>query len=81
MARLHKIPSFTGTRDGICIYHMKGSFFVWTASSLTAERLKNDPAFAETRRNGVILSKAAKISAGVYKKINEKNKTGKCTGY
>lgn len=75
MARLHKIPPFTGTRDGICIYHMRGSFFVRTASSLTAERVKKDPAFAETRRNSGIMSKASKLSSAVYKKINGKSKS------
>ena len=75
MARLHKIPPFTGTHDGICIYHMRGSFFVRTASSLTAERVKKDPAFAETRRNSSLMSRAAKISSAVHKEIRGKKKT------
>ena len=75
MARLHNFPRFTGTRDGICIYYMRGSFFVPAASSLTAERVKKDPAFAETRRNSSLMSRAAKISSAIHKEIRGKKKT------
>ena len=74
MARLNRIPPFTGTKDGICIYFMRGEFFVRTASSLTAGRVKTDPAFAETRRYSDILAKASKISSVVYRRLSGKHK-------
>ena len=74
MARLHNIPPFTGTREGICIYFMRGRFFVRTASSLTGDRVKKDPAFSETRKNSGLMGRASKIGSQVYNRIPGKRK-------
>jgi len=69
MARYIGTPLFTGSIDGICIYHMWNRYFVRTKSSLTGERVKKDPAFRRTRQKAAMLSRASAIASGIYRAL------------
>jgi len=66
MARLLTPPSFYGTKYGLCTYHMYDNDYVRTASSLTAERVKEDPAFKNTRAWAAMMVQASGLAAAVY---------------
>src|SRR5689334_3488759 len=75
MARLHNKPAWLGTKNGICIYAMRGEFFARAASSLTAERVLTEPVFAETRRHSGIMARASRVGSRVYKEVTGARKT------
>jgi hypothetical protein len=56
-----------GTVQHICFYKMNGAYYLRTKSSLTAKRVKKDPAFARTMQYAQLLGKASKIASQVYK--------------
>jgi hypothetical protein len=56
-----------GTVQHICFYKMNGAYYLRTKSSLTARRVKKDPAFARTMQYARLLGKASKIASQVYK--------------
>ena len=66
MARLTSLPSFTGTTGPVTVYRMFGQYYVRSRSSLTAKRVKTDPAFRTTMQYAALLSHAAKIGSKVY---------------
>ncbi len=66
MSRLPKPPSFYGTYNGICIYRMYDNDYIRTASSLTGERVKKDPAFKNTMAWANRLAAASKLASAVY---------------
>jgi hypothetical protein len=66
MARLSQPPSFYGTWNGICVYHMFGKDFIRTASSLTGERVKTDPCFRNTMASASRMAHAARLASAVY---------------
>ena len=66
MARLLTPAPYYGTFHGICVYPMYGEDFVRKASSLTAERVKTDPAFKPTMAYAAMLAKASWLGASVY---------------
>jgi hypothetical protein len=56
-----------GTVQHICFYKLNGAYYLRTKSSLTAKRVKKDPAFARTMQYAQLLGKASKIASQVYK--------------
>lgn len=66
MARLTSIPPFVGTIGPVTVYMMYERYFIRTRSSLTAERVKTDPAFAKTMQYADLLGKASTIASGLY---------------
>jgi hypothetical protein len=74
MARLTGPPPFVGTHFGICIYEMYGEFYMRTASSLDAERVKTDPAFRPLMKYAAMLSCASRIAADVYALLPDKTR-------
>ena len=57
----------TGTVGGICFYRMDGVYYAREKSSLSGERVKNDPAFAETMRYAKQMGNASKIASAIYR--------------
>jgi hypothetical protein len=66
MGRFNRIPLFTGTLDEFCIYQRGGRYYFRSRSSLTAERVKTDPAFAKTRYYAGLMAKASGIGSILY---------------
>ncbi len=66
MARSPRPSSFYGTCNGICVYRMYGNDYIRTASSLTGERVKKDPAFKNTMAWAGRLAAASKLASAVY---------------
>lgn len=66
MGRFNCIPLFTGTLDEFCFYQRGGRYYFRSRSSLTAERVKKDPAFAKTRHFAALLAQASRIGSAVY---------------
>ncbi len=65
---------FTGTQDGICGYESQGLRIARTASLLTGERVKADPAFKGFRKAGSLMKQAAPIAAALYNQIPKEKK-------
>jgi hypothetical protein len=74
VAKLNYIPSFVGTRDGVCIYFMRGNFYMRSASSLTRRRVKTEKIFKKTREEATILGRASRLASVVYKAYEGKHK-------
>lgn len=66
MARQTHTPPFTGTHDLICVYKMKGKYYLRKPSSLTGERVKTDPHFRKTMKHADLLRKGSRIGSKVY---------------
>ena len=65
--KLGKKDGITGTRDGICIYKMRGEYFVRSKSSLSGKRVKTSPAFKNTMLHADLLGRASRIASFVYR--------------
>ena len=59
----------TGTIDVICFYCLDGEYYAREKSSLSAERVKYDPVFAETMRSAKLLGNASKIASVLYPQL------------
>ncbi|MBP0904509.1 hypothetical protein ACFSKN_11460 [Mariniflexile gromovii] len=59
MAKLNSIIKIEGTLDNLTFYKGKEGYLVKTKSSVSAKRIKNDPAYARTRENGAEFGHAA----------------------
>ena len=57
----------TGTVGGICFYRIGNIYYAREKSSLSGERVKNDPAFAETMRYAEQMGNASKIASVIYR--------------
>ncbi|HSC37893.1 MAG TPA: hypothetical protein VLD19_08490, partial [Chitinophagaceae bacterium] len=66
MARLLQPPKKYGTYCGLCVYQMHGDDFVRKASSLTGDRVKEEPAFNSTRAWAGRLAHASRLAGAVY---------------
>lgn len=66
MAKQIGLLKITGTIDGICFYRMDGVYYAREKSSLSAERVKHDPAFAETMRSAKRMGSASGIASVLY---------------
>jgi hypothetical protein len=64
-------PFFTGTIDLITFYKMHGRYFARAKSSLTAERVKEDPCFIPTMQQAAIMVRASRIGAALYALVPE----------
>ena len=69
MARQTLPPFFVGTAQFLTFYKMHGEYFVRMKSSLTAERVKEDPCFAATMWQAGVMAQASKIGAAAYAAI------------
>lgn len=69
MARQIGLLQITGTVSGICFYRMNDVYYARKKSSLSGERVKKDPAFAETMRHANLFAKASSIGSKVYKAL------------
>jgi len=61
--------AFTGTAGVICCYRSQGRFIYRSATSLTGERVKQDPAFEGFRKSGNRMKEASPIAAALYNQI------------
>jgi len=75
MARLLNTPSFTGTVGPVCVYKLRGKYYVRTKSSLTAKRVKTAREFEKTRMYAAWLAQASKIASQVYREQRRKDKS------
>jgi len=66
--------AITGTKGGITSYISHGRNIIRAASSLTAARVKKDPAFAGFRKSSNRLKEAAPIAASLYNQIPKEKK-------
>jgi hypothetical protein len=69
MAKQIGLFRITGTIDCICFYCMDGVYYAREKSSLSAERVKHDPAFAETMRYAKQMGNVSKIASAIYRQI------------
>lgn len=69
MAKQSGSLRITGTIGGICFYLMDGQFYARAKSSLSGERVKNDPAFTETMRHAKRMGNASKIASVLYQQM------------
>lgn len=60
MAKLKSLIKIEGTLDDLTFYKGKEGYLVRTKGGVNAKRIKNDPAFARTRENGVEFGHSAK---------------------
>jgi hypothetical protein len=63
---------FIGRRGDLLGYRMAGEYYVRVISSLTAGRVKLDPAFSLTMQYAGLLAKASKIASAVYRGLPKK---------
>lgn len=61
----------TGTRDGTCIYKMRGEYFIRSKSTLSGKRVKTSPAFKNTMLHAGILGRASRIASDIYRELPE----------
>lgn len=66
MARVSTILPFVGTIGSVTVFRLYGEYYVRARSSLTAKRVKTDPAFRKTMQYAALLSRAARIASKVY---------------
>ena len=66
MARLTSPPPFIGTVGAVTIYMRNDEYFMRGRSSLTAERVKTDPAFRKTMKYAGLLGMASTIASTIY---------------
>ena len=59
MAKLKSIIKIEGTLDDLTFYKGKEGYLVKTKGGVSANRIKNDPAYARTRENGAEFGNAA----------------------
>ena len=71
MARLKGIIKLQGTLDDLTFYKTQDGHLVKTKSSISKDRIANDPAFIRTRENGSEFGSAA--SAGKLLRVAVKN--------
>ncbi|HLP36237.1 hypothetical protein [Lacibacter sp.] len=57
----------SGTVDGICFYRIGTAYYAKKKSSLSGERVRKDPAFAETRRHSKRMGNASKTASLIYR--------------
>jgi hypothetical protein len=66
MGTLSRPPEKYGTYCGLCVYQMYGKDRVRKASSLTGKRVKEEPAFKNTRAWAGRLANASRLAGAVY---------------
>ncbi|MFT3980036.1 MAG: hypothetical protein QM687_06165 [Ferruginibacter sp.] len=56
----------TGTIDGITYYKRAGAWLARKKSSLDKERVLNDPAFANSRKESQVFGEASRLASDIY---------------
>jgi len=69
MARQTGPNFFTGRHGDLQYYQMGAGHYVRVVSSLSASRVKQDPAFSLTMQYAGLLARAAKIASAVYRDL------------
>ena len=69
MATQIGLLQISGTVHGICFYKMDGMYYARTKSSLSGQRVKSDPVFAQTMRYAERMGIASKIASVLYKEL------------
>jgi hypothetical protein len=72
MARQTGPNFFTGRHGGLQYYQLGAGHYVRVVSSLSASRVKQDPAFSLTMQYAGLLAKASKIASAVYRGLSRK---------
>jgi hypothetical protein len=71
-------PKGGNMSDGTCVYFLNGQLCIRAASSLSGDRVKEAPEFANTRIHAAFLAQAATIGSRVYKDLSAKERE-QCT--
>ena len=66
-----------GTIGDICFYRLHEEHYARTKSSLSAKRVKHDPAFKKTMKYAALLACASKIASVIYKQLPKEEKSRK----
>jgi len=74
MAQQAGLINFTGTLNGLTGYKREGKYFVRSKSSITKERIYNDPAFLGTRQMADRKKITSPITAKCYHLLPKKLK-------
>lgn len=74
MAKHVGIPPFIGTEDLLCIYKMRGRYYIRKRSNLTGERVKTDPCFRNLMKHADLLKRGSGIGSRVYASLPPEGK-------
>ena len=72
MAKM-KLGFYSGTAGNITFYHYQGKQCIKSKSSLDANRIKKDPAFAGFRKSSGRLAEASPIASAFYRQLKIKD--------
>jgi hypothetical protein len=74
MAKQSGPIKITGTVHGITFYKLEGEYLARQKSSLTASRVKKDPAFANMRKESKLMALASPLASKVYRQLEARRK-------
>jgi len=77
MAKQAGAIKINGTIGDICFYRLHEEHYARTKSSLSAKRVKHDPAFDATMKYAALLACASKIASVMYKQLPKEQKSRK----
>ena len=77
MAKQAGTIKIKGTIGDICFYRLHEEHYARTKSSLSAKRVKHDPAFDATMKYAALLACASKIASVMYKQLPKEQKSRK----
>ena len=77
MAKQAGAIKIQGTIGDICLYRLHEEHYARTKSSLSAKRVKHDPAFDATMKYAALLACASKIASVMYKQLPKEQKSRK----
>ncbi|HMK17143.1 MAG TPA: hypothetical protein VK492_03005 [Chitinophagaceae bacterium] len=77
MAKQAGAIKIQGTIGDICFYRLHEEHYARTKSSLSAKRVKHDPAFDATMKYAALLACASKIASVIYKQLPKEQKSRK----
>jgi hypothetical protein len=77
MAKQAGAIKIQGTIGDICFYRLHEEHYARTKSSLSAKRVKHDPAFDATMKYAALLACASKIASVMYKQLPKEQKSRK----
>jgi len=74
MARLHSKPPFLGTKGPVTTYAMFKGYYMRSRSSLTAQRVKTDPAFRKWMMHADLMKIASPLASSIYRALPAKRR-------
>jgi hypothetical protein len=74
MAQQDSVIRIRGTIGNITFFRRNGKYFCMKKPSLSAERIRTDPAYAKTRSLNKKIGKCSKLAAAIYKLIPQQQK-------